>query len=200
MASFTALPLPETVPVAGQVGALQRQADLAHYVNAVTAKAHRLIARSFDSKYINAAFAPNAGSVYIAKLDTPYGGSVSTIETVVATAGTGATALANCYAGLYDSTGARIAITAEQHASWNTGGRKSMLLVGAPYTLTGSYYYAAFLVGTQSTTALQWSESSGQGDATSLNFDQPTTTLGQWTAGQSQGDRADVSAIINWEP
>jgi hypothetical protein len=49
------------------------------------------------------------------------------------------------FAGLYDSTGARVALTADQSAVWNSTGTKIMNLT-APYAAAAGYYWVALLV------------------------------------------------------
>ena len=68
--------------------------------------------------------------------------------------------------GLYDSTGARFATSADQSAAWATTGAKSATLIvdgGKSLTVPGgptTFVYGAFLVGQQSTTQVQHARSS----------------------------------------
>lgn len=63
---------------------------------------------------------------------------------------------ANMFVGIYDSTGTRQGVSAEQSASWATGGNKTVAITldaGKSLALTtGSFIWVGFLVGTQSAT------------------------------------------------
>ena len=91
-----------------------------------------------------------SGTVFLTRIAIPRTFVVSTMTIVIATGGAGTGA--NCYVGLYDATGAtRLAVSADQTASWNTPGVKTISLV-TPVTVSGGPSAAvlgAVLVGTQ---------------------------------------------------
>lgn len=89
-----------------------------------------------------------SGSVYLHKVYLAQGQTVTGVATGVQTAGATLTA-GQSLAGLYDSSGNRVAQTADQSGSWNSTGFKSANFT-ASYTVTtaGFYYVALMSVGT----------------------------------------------------
>jgi len=88
---------------------------------------------------------PAAGSVRMVRLPRlPQSYTISTVAAFVSTAGSGLTA-GQCFAGIYDSTGTRQGVTADQSAVWNTTGLKNMALT-VPYAVpTNTDMWAALL-------------------------------------------------------
>ncbi|APC46441.1 minor tail protein [Streptomyces phage BRock] len=68
---------------------------------------------------------------------------ITNILVVITTAGATLTANQN-FAGIYDSSGTRLGVTADQSGTWNSTGLKTMALT-APLTLGPGYYYIALL-------------------------------------------------------
>jgi hypothetical protein len=101
-----------------------------------------------------------AGWVYLILMPVPAPISVTTIWINVAVGGTGSPTLANCYMGIYNNAGTRIATTADQSSNWNTNGVKNVTLTAdggksiTPLVAPAGFIYGAFLVGTQSGTPL----------------------------------------------
>lgn len=58
----------------------------------------------------------------------------------------GGDALANCYIGLYDSTGTRVAVSADISASLTTGATAKALPMVTPYLAAPGFYYIALLL------------------------------------------------------
>ncbi|MFE3169343.1 hypothetical protein [Streptomyces sp. NPDC059224] len=122
------------------IGAL----SLASYGNIWTPADHGLTAWTFDP----AACGPSgttlsAGFIYLLELVLRQGATINRLHAVIGTAGSGLTS-GQCLAGLYDSSGARVGITADQSTVWNSVGAKAMSLT-APYTAAAGRYYAALL-------------------------------------------------------
>ncbi len=110
---------------------------------------HNLKAWTFDPALAQSTSAPATGVLQLGKIKLGAAASVTNIIASVTTVGSGLTSGQN-FAGLYNSSGTRIATTADQTSSWAGGtGAKTMALSGGPYTLAaGSYYGALLSVGT----------------------------------------------------
>ncbi len=91
---------------------------------------------------------PTAGTLVLRRIRRVPAGSVSTITTHVAVAGSALTA-GQCFAALYTAAGVLIAQTADQASAWASTGLKAMPLAGGPYPLTaGDYYIGVWFNGT----------------------------------------------------
>jgi hypothetical protein len=120
-----------------------------------------LIAAVFDiATATNTDAAPTAGTLCLAKVWVPERVQVANAVTYVKVAGTGATALANCFQAVYSSSGQRLGVTASQASAWATNGFKQAaltedsagsLIIGGPDV----WVWVATLVGTQSTTQVR---------------------------------------------
>lgn len=112
---------------------------------------------SFDGRIMSGTgSAPTAGTVFVTRLKVPEfipAGTVINVRKYVVVAGTGATALANCFIGLARAdTSARIGISADQSASWASVGPKTIAVTLAADKPEGEDLLVCMLVGTQSTT------------------------------------------------
>lgn len=114
-----------------------------------TAPDQNLIAWTYDPSLIRGTgIATVSGTVYLMKVKIVNRATVVTsismgIETAGATLTAGQSLL-----GLYDSTGTRLGVTADQSANWTSTGMKTVALT-APVTLNvGTYYVAMLSVGT----------------------------------------------------
>jgi hypothetical protein len=117
-------------------------------------EAYNLFGWTIDLWVCGSNFQPSQGVVYLYKIgtDAPY--TINTIKIAISSGGTGATGLANCYVGIFDSTGTRQFASADQSTSWATAGHKEITVSGG-YTVNGNDdIFLALLVGTQSTTAV----------------------------------------------
>lgn len=86
-----------------------------------------------------------AGQPLLMKLFAQTGGTVNNILAVLGTAGTLLTTNQN-FAGLYDDTGARIGVTADQTSIWmGTTGTKTMALASPATVQIGRDYFVAIL-------------------------------------------------------
>lgn len=103
---------------------------------------HGLIAWTQDPATLPDFFSLGAGVVYLTKVKVTKAATVSNILYGVYTAGTGLTAAQNLV-GLYDATGARLAVSADQTTAMGSTGLKTAAIT--PVALTTGYYYVAFL-------------------------------------------------------
>ena len=137
-----------------------RWSDLANPVPAD----HGLLAWSYDiAQAVNTA-APSGGVIYMTKVRLI---SAQTITNVCANTGANGSILANCFAGLYDTGGNRLALTADQSTPWATAGNQIMALT-APYAAAAGTYFVALLMGSGS--LLTFNRSSGAGAVGNFNL------------------------------
>lgn len=69
------------------------------------------------------------------------------VSKVVLSIATGGTTPANCFAGLYNSSGTRMSGSADQSGSWNSSGVKEVALTSAQDVVANNDYYVGLLVG-----------------------------------------------------
>ena len=96
---------------------------------------------------------PTSGNVYLVRVNTRVTRSVTNVVTYLGVVGSGLTT-GECFAGLYAGTtggtvtaGQLIATSADQTASWNTGGTvglKTIPLTGGPFSVPPGFVWAAF--------------------------------------------------------
>lgn len=123
-----------------------------------------------------------AGVVYLCKVKIVNRSTIVTnVLAGVTTAGATLTS-GQCLAGLYDSTGTRLAITADQSTAWTTTGLKTMALT-APQTLAVGNYYVALLAN--GTTPPRFMTGAG-GSASTLNAGLATSAARFLTSGTGQ--------------
>jgi len=120
-----------------------------------------LIAWVYDAALATAASVPVAGTMYLVRIPARAGAPWNRIVMTISTAGTGATPLANCFMGVYDMSGVRRGVSADQAGAWATGGTKAAAMVpdagpGLAISTGDQWAYAAFVVGQQATTPLQF--------------------------------------------
>lgn len=104
-------------------------------------------AQSFPPETMQAATTMGAGNVIMTRVDLPKDATITNLIIAFVTAGSGLTAGQN-FAGLYDSTGTRIGITADQSVAWTTAGAQTMALTAPVFCPAGAYYVAAMANGT----------------------------------------------------
>ncbi|MDX5569242.1 hypothetical protein PYK79_46420 [Streptomyces sp. ID05-04B] len=139
------------------IGAL----SLAAYGNMWTPTDHGLTAWSFDPATCGASgTALSAGFIYLIELVLRQAATINRVHAVIGTAGSGLTS-GQCLAALYDSSGNRVGITADQSTAWTSVGGKSMNLT-APYSAAAGRYYVAMLFN--GTTSPNFSSGSTHGN------------------------------------
>jgi hypothetical protein len=133
--------------------------------NEWTPNDHGLIAWTHDPATLRSTSNPTtSGTVYLSKLKVINRGvTATTILVGIETAGSGLTA-GQCYVGLYNSSGSRLAISADQASNWTSTGLKTISLTTPPTLAVGNYYVAILANGT---TPPQFAM--GAGGATSVN-------------------------------
>lgn len=98
---------------------------------------HGFLNWSSDPQYVVTSASPASGSIRMVKLPLlPLQYTITNLHCYIATAGVGLTA-GQCFAGLYDGTGTRVGVTADQSASWTSSSVKTMALT-APYIATAN--------------------------------------------------------------
>lgn len=102
-----------------------------------------LIAWTWDPGTTITASTPTSGTVNMSKIWVREPATVNNVAMTIVTAPTALTAGQN-FAALYDSTGARLGVTADQTANWATVGLKDMPLT-APAVIAAGAYYVAFV-------------------------------------------------------
>jgi hypothetical protein len=127
-----------------------------------------ITAWNFPSGLATTASAPlTSGTVYVMRV--PLGTASTTITNVVAgvtNAGVGLT-VSQCFAAVFDHTGTRIGVTADQSAVWNSTGTKTMALASGPFTGTWPFVYVAILANFV-TTGPQFTRGAGVGTGASV--------------------------------
>lgn len=120
--------------------------------NVWTPSDHGLTAWAFDpASSSTTGTTLSAGFIYLVELVLRQAATINRIHAVLGANGSGLTS-GQCLAGLYDASGNRVGITADQSTVWNTAGNKAMNLL-APYSAAAGKYYAALLFnGTTSPT------------------------------------------------
>lgn len=143
--TFTPIPAGTTqwhTPLNAALQDLQDQIDSA---TEFSPQAHNLSAWTFDPAVAQSGSTVTSGVVFLGKILLEEAASVTNIIVTLATAGSGLTSGQN-FAGLYDSSGTLIAVTADQTVTWANGtGAKTTALVGGPYSLPAGAYYGALL-------------------------------------------------------
>lgn len=89
--------------------------------------------------------AASSGVIYVLKVTARTGGTVSNIVTTVGGGTTSSLTAGQNFAGIYDSSGVRIAVTGDQTTAWSTGGVKTMALQGQVVLQAGRDYFVAFV-------------------------------------------------------
>lgn len=98
--------------------------------------------------------AATTGTIYLLKITAQVGGVVSNIiMTVGTTAPAGALTSGQNSVGIYDSSGTRIAVTADQATAWGSSGLKTMPLMSPVNLQGGQHYYIGLLSNSAAGTA-----------------------------------------------
>ncbi|MDQ0809831.1 hypothetical protein QFZ63_001545 [Streptomyces sp. B3I7] len=113
---------------------------------------HGLTAWAFDPAVASTTGTTlTSGYIYLIGLTLRQAATITNLHAVLGAAGSGLTA-GQCLAGLYDSSGTRRGITADQATAWTSAGSKTMALTSAYAATAGRYYVALLFVGTTSPT------------------------------------------------
>lgn len=143
-------------PTSGAAGAVTARGLVAADLDAtLTPDWQGYLGWTCDPAIASFAFQPTAGIIYLYKVMTPYAYTISAIDVWINQGGTGATSLANCFLGIYDSGGTRQFVSADQSSPWASA--HAVAVTSVNYTVTaGSYILLAILVGQQATTPVKF--------------------------------------------
>lgn len=134
-----------------------------------------LLAMNFDPLYAATGSAITLTDVTLIRVNVRTAMSVTNVVAYITALGATLTSGEN-YAGLYNSAGTRIAVTADQTTNWETGGTTGevpMALAGGPYTLAPGFYWVALLAN--GTTAPSFLRMPTPFSASSANLGQSVT-------------------------
>ncbi len=95
-----------------------------------------------------------AGTVYMLRIEVRVSTTITNLGTAVTSAGSGLTVGQN-FAGLYNSAGTRLGVTADQTTPWSSTSYKSMALTVPQAVTPGTYYVALLSNGTTPPTILR---------------------------------------------
>lgn len=107
---------------------------------------HNFLGWTIDPVHAGANFSPNLGTVSLYKISWPVTATVSTVDFIVYQG----TSLANCYVGIYSSSGTLLAQSADQSSVWNSSGADRSISLMSSVSITGSattYIYVGYLIG-----------------------------------------------------
>lgn len=94
----------------------------------------------FDPALIAGSATLTAGVVYLSKIRVPAG----TVTNLVFQTTANGTTLSNCYAALFNTSGTRLGVSADQTTPWTAAGTQTAALT-TPYSAAAGYYYVAIL-------------------------------------------------------
>ncbi|MFJ8508640.1 hypothetical protein [Streptomyces avermitilis] len=103
-----------------------------------------LKAWSFDPSVAGFSSAPVGGSVYLIRVKLRQAATISKVVLMTVAAGSGLTANQN-YAGLYNASGTRVGVTANQATTWTTANNTLSMTLTASYSAAAGDYYVAFV-------------------------------------------------------
>lgn len=160
---------------------------------------------TYDPTICNAGTSPlpTGGTVYLSQVLVRAPKTISNLVLNVNAAGVTLTASQN-FAGIYNSAGTQLGVTADQSAVWNTTGCKNMPLAGGATTLTPGFYWIAFV--SNGTTIPSFARASGVINAQIVNgqlgsgqYRFATNGAGATTLPASFTPSANVSSNLpNW--
>lgn len=104
---------------------------------------HGCLAWAYPVSATQATAGFTAGVLHLTKVILRQAATITNVITGMNSGGVGLTAGQN-FGALYDSTGTRVGVTADQTANWATAGAKIMPLT-APYVAAAGFYWVAFL-------------------------------------------------------
>lgn len=101
------------------------------------------LAASYDPDAITTHAEPTTGRIELTRIDVPYPITATNVvydRVVVNVGGSG-----QCFIGIYNSAGVRVAVTADLAVAWATGTGLTSHAFTAPVALPAGYYYVAVL-------------------------------------------------------
>lgn len=140
---------------------------------------HGAIAWTFDPASNSGSSTITAGTPFMSKIWVREPTTLSSIMISVTTAGSALTVGQN-FAGIYDATGTRIAVSADQTAAWGGTGLISMAMT-APVAVTPGAYFLTLLANGTTSPNLARGAVAGSGPST-INFGL-TATTGRYATG-----------------
>lgn len=136
-------------------------------------------ATNFDPGISQAGTVLVSGTVYMIRIDLTTALTLTSVTIGVVTAGATLTAAQNL-AGIYDAAGNRVAVSADQSASWVTNGEKIIPMVASYAAAAGTYYLALLSNGTTPISPLRGLSFAA---LTSLINHGTTAATARWTSG-----------------
>lgn len=125
--------------------------NLGAYISDTPAK-HGLLEWNFDPAMVSSSSQTiTYGVVTLLKITPQSSGTINNIIVHLSTASTGTLTTSQNFAAIYDLSGTRQAITADQTTSWGTTGIKTMALVSGYAVTAGTDYWVALLCNGTST-------------------------------------------------
>jgi hypothetical protein len=136
-----------------------------------------------------------AGVMYFSRMHLPVAATATNIHIGVYGAGSSLTAGQN-FAMIYSAAGALLGTTADQSASWNSTGWKTMPIAGGPVELAaGDYYGAIYFNG--SGTAVSPIGRTGFGLSYNLGLVSPNLRMGSANTGLTTAPPANMGGQAN---
>lgn len=154
-----------------RITSIERSGNAASSVNGWLAMPYDPIAASTGTTL-------TSGTPAHIRVDIPFPATFTTVTVPVFTAGATLTAGQNLV-GLYDSAGTRVAISADQSASWVTNGEKNVPFL-VPYAAAAGTYYISIL--SNGTTPATIARSTSTGAIGILNHGLTAATA-RWSVG-----------------
>lgn len=130
------------------------------------------ISWNYDSESAVSSNSLTAGVIFMHKIWLP-ATTITNIGLTVITAGVGLTSGQN-FAGIYNTSGTRQAVTTDQTTNWNSTGFKTCALSSPFVNATAGYYYVAFVCNAATTVA---AGASSNGTQTTFNANVSTNSL-----------------------
>lgn len=115
-------------------------------VTGLTMADRGIIAETIPASLVGSSGATiTSGTLYLGRVRVPKAATITNLGCFVGTAGSGVTA---AYLGLYDSTGALVASTADRHADaiWTAGSNPETAPLSSPYAAAAGLYWIGLLV------------------------------------------------------
>lgn len=148
---------------------------------ATQARDHNLITWAFDPATNLASTVPTSGTVQMSKVLVRKATTITNVIYGVATLGTTLTAGQN-FAGLYNASGTRIGVTADQTTAWGSGALGAATVpLTAPVAVTAGAYWVAFVSNGTTPPAFARGSSAASGGST-VNIGL-TAATGRYTTG-----------------